>query len=56
MDLTLWPQYVNFLVENLYPDVSPTNRILLKVDGGPGKTYVMDLLEFTERGIDFFPG
>ena len=55
MDKSLWPQYMEHVLQ-LYPDVSPTNRVLLKLDGGPGKSNLGHLLAMHAMGVDFFPG
>jgi len=55
MDSTLWPQYMQHILR-LYPDVSPINRVLLKLDGGPGKGNLGHLLAMHAMGVDFFPG
>jgi hypothetical protein len=55
MDTTLWPQYMQHILR-LFPDVSPSNRVLLKLDGGPGKGNLGHLLAMHAMGVDFFPG
>lgn len=49
-----WPRFMKAM-EALYPDVSPTNRVLLLLDGGPGKESAQVLLEYAEKGFDFWP-
>ncbi|MGH7955005.1 MAG: hypothetical protein ACREOZ_03505, partial [Gloeomargaritales cyanobacterium] len=44
--------------EKLFPDASDTfgNRVLIKIDGGPGRLDLSSLAELRSRGVYLFPG
>ncbi|MGH7954904.1 MAG: hypothetical protein ACREOZ_02970, partial [Gloeomargaritales cyanobacterium] len=45
-------------IEKLFPDASDTfgNRVLIKIDGGPGRLDLSSLAEQRSRGVYLFPG
>ena len=51
-------QVLQSYVDRLYPDAAdmPGKRVLIKIDGGPGRMDINSLAELRSRGIFLFPG
>ena len=57
-DARVLAQYLMHVLKKLYPNASdtPGNRVLFKIDGGPGRLDIKSLAELRVKGCYLFPG